>query len=280
MKRTFIIGEIGINHNGDINIAKQLMKAAKDAGCNAVKFQKRNIYKVYSKEQLAVPRESPWGDTTEAQKLGLEFSKDQYNEIDRYAKEIDISWFASAWDIDSYNFLRAYALPYNKVASALLRHSQLLHEIASDRKYTFISTGMSTIVEIDAAIGVFDRFSCPYELLHCNSQYPTALGEVNLLAMKTLRDCFGKPVGFSDHSTGIITSVAAVALGAITVERHITLDRSMYGSDQAASLEPQGLSKMIEYIRSVEIAMGTGNKIVSEGELKVAKKLSRDRDYD
>ena len=271
--KTFIIAEIGINHNGDINTAKRLIKAAKDAGCDAVKFQKRTIDTVYSKEDLDRPRESPWGTTNREQKNGLEFDKDQYDVIDSYCKELGIEWLASAWDVESQIFLRQFNSTYNKVASAMLTHSKLLEAIAEEGKHTFISTGMSTMEQIAAAIKIFDKAECSYELMHCNSTYPMPPEYANLNTMDTLRNTFNCDVGYSGHETGLMISCAAVAMGANSVERHITLDRSMYGSDQSASLEINGLKKLVEYIREIEIAKGTSEKTITETEINAAKKL-------
>tara|TARA_R100000008_G_scaffold1821_1_gene1446 strand:- start:38182 stop:39027 length:846 start_codon:yes stop_codon:yes gene_type:complete len=277
MSSVFIIAEIGINHNGDMEIAKKLIDGAVDAGCDAVKFQKRSIDIVYAKEDLDRPRESPWGTTNRQQKEGLEFNKEQYDEIDRYCKEKGIEWLASAWDIQSQIFLRQYNLKYNKVASAMLTHAELLETIAEEGRYTFISTGMSTLTQIQKAVKIFQDKGCPFELMYCNSTYPMPLEEANLNAMVTLKKTFGGAikVGYSGHETGLIVSCAAVAMGASSIERHITLDRSMYGSDQSASVELAGLRRLVDYIRSIEVAMGDGFKHVSEKEKQIAKKLRR-----
>ena len=274
-KRVFVIAEIGINHNGDLDIAKQLIDAANDADCDAVKFQKRTVDVVYSQAELDKPRESPWGSVNRQQKEGLEFSKVEYDEIDRYCKEKDIPWFASAWDIGSQEFLKQYGLSYNKVASAMLTDRALLEMIAQEGKYTFISTGMSTLMEIHKAVKIFDEAKCPYELMHCCSVYPMADSDANLAVIETLRKEFSCDVGYSGHEKGIIVSCAAAALGATSIERHITLDRAMYGSDQAASLEIAGLQKMTTYIRTIESAIGSPEKKVSEKEKEIAAKLRR-----
>jgi len=272
---TFIIAEIGINHNGSLEIAKELITIAKEAGCDAVKFQKRTIDEVYTQAELDKPRESPWGATNRQQKEGLEFGKKEYDVIDEYCKKLGIEWFASAWDINSQKFLRQYNLRYNKIASPLLTDLDFLQEVAGEQKYTFIATGMSTMEEINRAVGMFMSMDCPYELMHCNSEYPMPDEKANLRCIQTLRNTFGGKVGYSGHEVGIITSVAAVVLGATSIERHITLDRSMYGSDQASSLEPQGLKKMIDYIRVVETALGDGIKRVTAEEEKCKAKLRR-----
>jgi len=270
---TFVIAEIGINHNGDMKTAKKLIDAANLAGCDAVKFQKRTLDLVYSKEDLDRPRESPWGTTNREQKMGLEFNKKQYDEIDKYCKQKGIEWFASAWDVESQLFLRQYNSKYNKVASALLTHRRLLEMIAEEGKYTFISTGMSTTEQIAKAVEIFKKANCPFELMHCNSQYPMPPERANLKMIKMLRDIFDCKVGYSGHETGTGISVAAVALGATSIERHITLDRCMYGSDQVASIEPGKVSSLVKEIRKIEKAMGDGIKTVSEEEASAAKKL-------
>lgn len=270
----FITAEIGINHNGDINIAKKLIDISKEAGCDAVKFQKRNIEKVYSKEVLDSPRESPWGTTTREQKKGLEFNENQYNIIDDYCKTKNIEWYASSWDIDSQIFLRNYNLKHNKVASAMLTNSKLLEVIAQEKKHTFISTGMSTIDEIQSAVEIFRKNNCPFELQHSNSSYPMNIEEANLRCIETLRKQFNCNVGYSGHeSIGYLLSVTAVVLGATSIERHITLDRSMYGSDQSASLEPNGLIRLVRDIRRIDTILGDGIKRVWPSEIPVMKKL-------
>jgi len=273
MTKTFIIGEIGINHNGDIDIAKKLIDGATRAGCNMVKFQKRTLDLVYTKKDLDRPRESPWGTTNREQKHGLELGKAEYDEIDRYCKVKGIEWTASAWDVPSQLFLREYKLKYNKVASPMLTNRKLLETIAEEGRYTFVSTGMSTIEQIEKAAAIFDNANCPYELMHCNSTYPTDPTDANLNAIKTLREHFDVHVGYSGHETGLIVTCAAVALGATSVERHITLDRSMYGSDQSASLELGGLNRLVKYIRAVEVSLGTGEKKVTKKEKTIAAKL-------
>ena len=273
MTKTFIIGEIGINHNGDIEIAKSLIDGAYRAGCDMVKFQKRTVDLVYSKKDLDRPRESPWGTTNREQKHGLELDKEEYDEIDRYCKVKGIEWTASAWDIPSQLFLRAYNLNYNKVASAMLTNRELLEVIAEEKRYTFISTGMSTIEQIEKAVQIFKDADCPYELMHCNSTYPMAPHDANLHTIATLREHFKTRIGYSGHETGLVVSCAPVALGATSLERHITVDRSMYGSDQSASLELGGLRRLVKYIRAVEVSLGTGEKTVTEKETEIAKKL-------
>ncbi len=269
----FIIAEIGINHNGNIQIAKDLIKVAKDAGCDAVKFQKRTIDLVYSKELLDSYRESPWGTTQRAQKEGLEFGYDDYKEIDSYCKELEIEWFASAWDLESQKFLRQFNCNYNKIASSMLTYEPLLQEVASEKKHTFISTGMSDVKDIDRAVKIFREAECPFELMHCISTYPMEDEDANLNCIKTLRDRYGSNVGYSGHEVGLSVSYAAAALGITSLERHITLDRAMYGSDQSASVEPAGLRMLVGAIRKIEKAMGDGVIGISEKEIPISKKL-------
>lgn len=271
--RTFIVAEIGINHNGDLQLAKKLIDTAVVAGCDAVKFQKRTVDKVYKKEYLDSPRKSPWGETQRAQKEGLEFGKKEYDEIDQYCKEKGIEWYASAWDIDSQKFIQQYDLKYNKVASAMLTNDELLEEIAREGKYTFIATGMSTFKEIDHAVEIFERNNCPFELMHCNSTYPMPLEDANLKLIKVLADVYKCKVGYSGHEKGTLVSTCAVAAGATSIERHITIDREMYGSDQKASIEPYELCKLVKDIRETEKIMGTGEKTLTVAEEEVKKKL-------
>lgn len=269
----FITAEIGINHNGDMDICKNLIDVAADAGCNAVKFQKRDIDKVYTQEFLNSFRESPWGTTQRAQKEGLEFDESQYKEIDKYCKEKKIDWFASAWDTNSQKFLRKFNCKYNKVASAMLIHYELLELIADEKRHTFISTGMSTHNDIEKAIEIFNHKSCPYELMHTVSTYPMKDEDANLNLIKTLKVKYNCNVGYSGHETGLAISYAAAALGASSLERHITLDRAMYGSDQSASLEPSGLRQLVGGVRKIDLAMGDGQKKIIEQEVPIAEKL-------
>ena len=273
----FITAEIGINHNGDINIAKKLIDVAVRTGCDAVKFQKRTVDKVYSKEILDSPRESPWGTTTRDQKLGLEFGKKEYDVINSYAKEKGIEWYASAWDLDSQLFLRNYNLKHNKIASAMLTNLELVNAVAEEKKYTFISTGMSSMNQISNAVEVFRKHRCPFELMHCNSSYPMKPLEANLNCIKSLREKFKCDVGYSGHeSMGYLICTTAVALGATSIERHITIDRSMYGSDQAASLEEKGLDRVVRDIRLIGTVLGDGIKKIWPSEIPVMKKLRAD----
>ena len=270
----FIIAEIGINHNGNLEIAKKLIEIAKNAGCNAVKFQKRMVEKVYSKDVLDSPRESPWGNTNRDQKLGLEFGKKEYDEINEYCLLYGIDWFASSWDLDSQSFLCQYDLKYNKIASAMLTNSELLKTVAKEKKHTFISTGMSTMEEIGDAVNIFREHNCPFELMHANSSYPMKIEEANLLCIPMLKKKFNCDVGYSGHEVSAYrVSLIAVSLGATSLERHITLDRTMYGSDQAASLEPTGLKRMVRDIRDVVAILGDGKKQIWDSEIPVKKKL-------
>ena len=271
---TFFIAEIGINHNGDLELAKKLIDEAKAAGFNAVKFQKRDINLVYDEALLSSFRESPWGTTQRQQKEGLEFGKKEYNEIDQYCKNKDIYWFASAWDINSLKFLDNYDLKYQKVASAMIIDKNLLIEIAKRKKYTFISTGMSTTKDIDQAVEIFRELSCPFELMHCVSTYPMKPENANLNTIDALKRRYNCPVGYSGHESGLAVSLAAFSKGISSLERHITLDRSMYGSDQAASLEPKGARELISIIKKMEISFGEEKLgFVLDEEIEIAKKL-------
>ena len=269
----FIIAEIGINHNGSLDIAKKLIDMAVDTGCDAVKFQKRTIDIVYTKDVLDTPRESPWGTTTREQKMGLEFGVEEYKEIDRYCKEKNIEWFASAWDVESQKFLRQFKCKYNKIASALLTHIPLLEEVASEKLHTFISTGMATYSDIDKAVEIFKKHNCPFTLMHTVSVYPCPEEDLNLNLIHTLKQKYNCPVGYSGHETSPVPSIAAAAMGITALERHVTLDRTMYGSDQSASLEKRGLEILVTGVRSVEKSLGSGKKEFGEAEQKVASKL-------
>tara|TARA_X000000950_G_scaffold289198_1_gene410672 strand:- start:1604 stop:2440 length:837 start_codon:yes stop_codon:yes gene_type:complete len=273
MERIFIIGEIGINHNGDLDIAKKLIDLSKEVGADAVKFQKRTINKVYSKETLDGPRESPWGTTQREQKEGLEFNLEEYREIDSYCKSQEIEWFASAWDLDSQDFLMNFNCNYNKIASAMIVYDELLNKVAEEKKHTFISTGMATLEDIDNAVEIFTKKNCPFELMHTVSTYPMNDADANLKLINNLKKRYGCNVGYSGHETGVAISVAACALGISSLERHITLDRSMYGSDQSASLEPQGWRNLVGSVRKIPAAMGDGKKKILEEEIPISKKL-------
>ena len=270
----FVIAEIGINHNGSLDIAKKLIDIAATAGCDAVKFQKRSVEKLYPKKTLDQPRESPWGTTQREQKMGLEFSLKDYAIIDKYCKKKNIPWFASCWDIESQKQMRKFKTKYNKVASAMLIHEELLKTIAEEKKYTFISTGMSTMKQIENAVKIFKKSKCPFELMHSHSAYPMKLDEANLKLIQTLKNKFKCKVGYSGHETGsYLVCITASLLGATSIERHITLDRTMYGSDQSASLEPEGLFRMVRDLRTIDKIQGDGKKRIWDSEIPAMKKL-------
>ena len=270
----FLIAEIGINHNGDLKVAKKLIDSASEAGFDAVKFQKRTVEKVYSKEFLDSHRESPWGKTQREQKLGLELSLEEYKEIDIYCKKLKIQWSASAWDINSQKFLQQFDLKFNKVASPMMGNFPLLEEIASERKKTFISTGMCELKEIDEVVEIFKKKQCEFELMHCVSTYPLKDEDANLRCIETLRKRYNCKVGYSGHETSLIkVSLLAASLGATSIERHITLDRAMYGSDQSASVSVEVLKNFVESIRAVGLILGDGKKEVRASEQAARKKL-------
>ncbi len=273
MSKIFIIAEIGINHNGDIELAKKLIDMAKRAGCDAVKFQKRDINEVYTKEFLSGLRESPWGKTQLDQKKGLEFSFENYREIDSYCKKKEIIWFASAWDIKSLKFLDRFNLKYQKIASAMITNLEFLQEVAKRKKYTFISTGMCTLDDIDKAIKIFIDHDCDFELMHSVSTYPANESDLNLNVINTLKKKYKCKVGYSGHEPSVSPSLIACVIGATSLERHITLDRASYGSDQSASLEESGLLQLVRTIRKLTLVMGDGIKTFIDEEKKVAKKL-------
>jgi N-acetylneuraminate synthase len=269
----FVVAEIGINHNGDIDIAKKLIDVAVAAGCNAVKFQKRTVHIVYSAAELARPRESPFGVTNSDLKYALEFCLDEYQEIDRYCRDKRIPWFASCWDEEAVDFINQFDVPCYKIASASLTDDRLLRHTRDQRRPIILSTGMSTVDEIDHAVEVLGKEDLV--LLHACSTYPAYYEELNLRVIPFLHQRYEVPVGYSGHETGLPSSVAAVVMGACMVERHITLDRSMWGSDQAASLEPNGISRLVRDVRLVETSMGDGVKRVIDREVPILKKLRR-----
>jgi len=275
-----IVAEIGINHNGDMSICKELIDVAADSGCDAVKFQKRDLDKVYTQEFLDSPRESQWGTTQREQKSGLEFSKEQYDEIDQYCKEKNIEWFASAWDLNSQKFLQQFDCKYNKIASAMIVYEDLLKMVAKEGRHTFISTGMTTYDDIQKAVDIFRAANCSFELMHTVSTYPMKTEDANLNMIKTLREKFKCDVGYSGHESGLAVSYGAAALEISSLERHITLDRSMYGSDQSASVEPSGFKALIGSVRKIEQAMGDGEKRVIEAEAPIAKNLRQHLDWE
>ena len=270
---TFICAEIGINHNGSVEIAKKLIEAAKWAGADAVKFQKRTVTTVYA-GQLDQPRESPWGTTLGAQKYGLEFSRHQYDQIDSFCQNIKMPWFASAWDEESLHFLREYDLPWHKIASAMATNIPFVRAVAKEKKPTFLSTAMCTNEDVArAAVEFRNGWAGKLTLMHCIGTYPAAEVDLNLRAMLGLRARFNLPVGYSGHEASVSPSVMAALMGAVAIERHITLDRSMYGSDQAASLEPGGFKTLVDQVRKIPVVLGDGIRRITEAELKVAKKL-------
>ena len=270
----FLIAEVGINHNGDMGIAKQLIDAAADAGFDAVKFQKRTIEDVYTREFLDSPRESPWGTTQRDQKQGLEFSKEQYQEISEYCKSKNIQWSASAWDLKAQEFINTFDCGFNKVASPMLGHIPLLKLIASTGKKAYISTGMSTLEEIDRVVEIFREEKCDFELMHCNSTYPMKEEDANLLCIPMLRSRYDVNVGYSGHESSLLkVCAAAVALGATSIERHLTLDRAMYGSDQAASIEAASIKGFAEAVRKIPAILGSGVKVLNESEKAAREKL-------
>ena len=274
INKPYLIAEIGINHNGSLDITKKLIDAAKKTGFDAVKFQKRTINIVYDKKTLDTPRESPWGTTTREQKLGLEFEKKEYDEIDTYCKKLNIDWFASAWDDQSLQFLDNYDLKYHKIASAMIVDQNFLNEVAKTHLHTFISTGMSSKQDIDNAVNIFKKNNCSFELMHCVSTYPMKIEDANLVTINSLKDEYKCNVGYSGHENGVAVSLAALMLGISSLERHITLDRTMYGSDQSASLELTGMKNLCESINKMLLSLGKPSigKIIDD-EVPIAKKL-------
>jgi N-acetylneuraminate synthase len=269
----YVVAEIGINHNGDLELAKRLIDVAVSAGCEAVKFQKRTVEVVYSAEELARPRESPFGTTNGELKRALEFGTQQYREIDAHCKKKGIVWFASPWDEASVDFLEQFDVPCHKVASASLTDDQLLRRMRATKKPIILSTGMSTMAQVDHAVEVLGRENLI--ILHATSTYPASYDELNLRVIPVLAKRFGVPVGYSGHETGIASSVASVVLGARMVERHLTLDRAMWGSDQAASLEPNGIQRLLRDIRLIETSLGDGEKRLLAREVPIMEKLRR-----
>jgi len=277
-KEIYIIAEIGINHNGDMSIAKKLIDIAKVAGCDVVKFQKRNPDVCVPEHQKTIMRDTPWGRMTYLDyKYKVEFNQNQYDEIDIYCKEKDIKWSASPWDLDSLDFLNQYDIPFIKIPSALLTDLELIKESVKTGKKIIISTGMSTIEEIDNAVDTIKKVNAEaqYAILHCNSTYPAPNDELNLNCIKTLKDKYNCEVGYSGHEFGLTTTIASVCLGATIIERHITLDRTMWGTDQMCSVEPQGLIKLVRGIKELNKALGDGKKIVTETEKPIREKLRK-----
>ncbi len=276
INKIFLIAEIGINHNGDMNIAKQLIDNAVECGFDAVKFQKRTIDIVYSKDDLDKFRESPWGTTQREQKEGLEFSEKQYDEINKYCMDKKIIWFASAWDVKSLEFLDKYNLDYHKIASAMIIDKNFLNEVAKRKKHTFISTGMSTINDIESAVEIFRKHKTSFELMHCVSTYPAKPEDINLNTIPEMKKKFNCNIGYSGHENGVIISVAASMYNITSLERHITLDRTMYGSDQSASIEMTGMKNLVESIKKAQAALGE-NKMgyIMKEEKEIASKLRK-----
>ena len=276
--KIYIIAEIGINHNGDLEIAKQLIDIAKVAGCDAVKFQKRNPDVCVPEHQKSVERDTPWGRMTYLEyKYKVEFGQKEYDEIDQYCKSKNIAWSASPWDLDSLNFLNQYDLPFIKIPSALLTDLDLISESAKTCKKLIISTGMSTLDEIDKSVEAIRKSnsSCKYSILHCNSSYPAPNEDLNLNCINTLQNRYNCEVGYSGHEFGLTTTIASVCLGATIIERHITLDRTMWGTDQMCSVEPQGLIKLVRGVKELNLALGDGVKRVTETEQKIKDKLRK-----
>ena len=270
----FITAEIGTNHVGSIDIAKKIIDVAVETGCDAVKFQKKDVENIYSKEFLDAYLESPWGTTQRSMRLNREFSLEQFKEIDDYCRTKKIEWYVSCWDTKSQIEMRQFNTKYNKVASAMLTHEKLLHLIAEERKHTLISTGMSTIDDVEKAVNIFKKHDCPFELMHTNSSYPSTLDEANLYVISELQKKFKCEVGYSGHEkSAYLVCVCAVMLGATSIERHVTIDRTLYGHDQAASLEPLGLRRLVRDIRTVDKILGDGKKRIWDSELETAKKL-------
>ena len=275
MKKIFIISEIGINHNGNIKIAEDMIKESKLCGVDAVKFQKRDIDLVYDKETLSSKRESPWGNTFRQQKEGIEFGLKEYKHIDQYCRSLDMQWFASAWDLNSLEFLKQFNLKYNKIASPMIIDKKFLEEVARQKKHTFVSTGMSDFRMIDEAVQIFRKNKCSFELMHCISKYPFDDTKANLNMIDILKKRYDCDVGYSGHEKGgLAISYAVSAMGITCLERHFTLDRNMYGTDQSASITPPTLKELIGGIRKIELALqGNKDKIILEEEKSVAKKL-------
>lgn len=273
LSHSFIIAEIGINHNGDINLAKRLVKLAKDNGCDAVKFQKRTVELVYSKHELEMERPNPFGNTNGDLKRGLEFSYEQYQEIDKYCRELDILWFASCWDKNSVDFIDSFNPPCHKIASASLTDDDLILHIKSKGRPILLATGMSTQDEIDHALSILGMDNLV--LMHCTSTYPSLESELNLNVIPNYIKRYSCPIGYSGHEKGVLPSVIAASMGACAIERHITTDRTLWGSDHPASLEPEGLRRLVRDIRLLNTIKGDGKKVVYESELPIIKKLRK-----
>ena len=271
---TFVIAELGTNHMGDIEVAKKIIDVAVDAGCNAVKLQKKNVEKIYTKEFLDSLLDSPWGTTQREMRLHREFSYNEFKKIDVYCKKKKIPWFVSCWDVESQKQMRKFKTKYNKIASAMLVHDKLLEAVAQEKKHTFIATGMSTLNDIEKAVKIFRKHKCSFELMHCHSAYPMPPEEANLKLIPFLAKKFRCKVGYSGHEAAATNvSIPAILLGAASIERHVTIDRTAFGHDQAASLEPKGLIQLVRDIRIVDKIMGDGKKRVWKSELNSKNKL-------
>jgi len=274
VRKPYFVAEIGINHNGDLNLAKQMIKSAHHCGCNAVKFQKRTPELCVPYHQREILRETPWGLITYMEyRHKLELGREEYDEIDAYCRKLGIEWFASAWDIPSLEFLRKYDMPYNKIASAMLTNRKLVREVALEGKMTFISCGMSQYEDIDDIVALFKDLGCPFILMHSVSEYPLSNDKVNLRQITALRERYNCPIGNSGHESTMLPSLLAVMMGAVVIERHFTINRASWGTDQAASLEPRGMATLINYCSQIPYILGTGERIVTEQEKINAKKL-------
>ena len=271
---TFVIAELGTNHMGNIEIAKKIIDVAVDAGCNSVKLQKKNVEKIYTKKFLDSLLDSPWGITQREMRLHREFSDNEFKKIDVYCKKKKIPWFVSCWDVESQKQMRKFKTKYNKIASAMLVHDKLLETVAQEKKHTFISTGMSTLNDIEKAVKIFRKHKCSFELMHCHSAYPMPPEEANLKLIPFLAKKFHCKVGYSGHEVAATNiSVPAILLGATSIERHVTIDRTAFGHDQAASLEPKGLIQLVRDIRIIDKILGDGKKRVWKSEIYTQKKL-------
>ena len=273
-KSIFFIAEAGINHNGDLENALRLIRMAKDAGCDAVKFQKREPEICVPQEMRGVLRETPWGQLTYFDyKKKIEFGEEEYDDINRYCRLLEIDWSASAWDVPSLEFLDRYNLSFNKVASALTTNLEFLEQVAIRRKLTYVSVGMCNYAQIDSAVEIFKSKNCPIVLMHTISNYPADERHLNLRMIETLKERYKVPIGYSGHESTVTPSIVAATLGAVAIERHITLDRAMWGTDHAASLEFAGLNNLVGAVRKIDLVLGDGIKKVVPGESDMAKKM-------
>jgi N-acetylneuraminate synthase len=275
-KKIFIIGEIGINHNGSLKIAKELILLAKSVGFDAVKFQKRTPEITTPKEKINMERETPWGKMTYLEyKNKIEFGKKEFDEINKYCKKLNIEWFASPWDVESNSFLNKYKLRFNKIASPMLTNFELLNSVAKQKRFTFISTGMSKMIDVEKAVKIFKKHKCAFNLMHCVSAYPCEDKDLNLKLIQVYKKKFRVDVGYSGHEKSVSPSLMAACLGATSIERHITLDRTMWGTDHAASLEINGMKNLVELIRKFERSIGDGKKKF----LNIEKKKLKENKY-